>query len=172
MQMDYANIILEMMDRIQKLEKQVEELKQSLKPNPDLTENVTTSEIPLQANVYQPSLTRKRDTTRYLFEGNIYLKNRLVLAVVTSYVKKNPTVTRQRLKQVFDRSLQGSIGVVEDKEIATMRMDYDVRFFAREDEVLHLDDGDMFVCTQWGIGNIPSFIRRATQLGFLIEAIY
>ena len=163
MLMEYAQIILEMLERIKTLESQVEELKNKI--GNDL-KNINYNQTPIST-----PQTSKRDTTRYMFEGNVFLKNRLVLAVVQSFVKKNPNVSRQELKKIFDKSLQGSIGVIENKEIAEQRKDYSVRFFTKKDEVIVLNDGIMYVCTQWGILNIPHFIRRAEQLGFIIEPI-
>ena len=113
----------------------------------------------------------QRDKTRYMFNGNIYLKNKLVLAVVKDYVSKNPIITCNELKTVFDKSLQGSIGVVEYEMIAKQRKDYQVRFFTKNDEVLQLIDGNMFVCSQLGVLNISNFIKRAEQLGYKIEQI-
>ena len=80
-------------------------------------------------------------------------------------------LTCSELKAIFDKSLQGSIGVVEYENIAIQRRDYQVRFFAKEDEILRLVDGNMFVCSQWGILNISNFIKRAEQLGYKIEQI-
>ena len=172
--MDYSQIILELMGRIQTLEKEVAELKKN-------TSSVPTSHQPApittqdthQYHAYspQPIPTGKRDTTRYMFENNVYLKNRLVLAVVHAYVRDNPSITREELKIVFSKSLQGSIGVVEIEEIAKLRPDYTVRFFTKENEIIQLEDGNMYVCTQWGILNIPNFIKCATQLDYKIEAI-
>ena len=173
--MDYANIILEMLDRIKKLEQEVSTLKQAQKSNalPQLENSLQFPEGQTYAQIasYSPQPTGKRDTTRYMFDGNVYLKNRLVLAVVKAYVARNTSITRQQLKQVFDKTLQGSIGVVENADIAACRSDYEVRFFTKSEDVLHLVDGDMYVCTQWGILNIPNFIKRAEQLGFEIEPI-
>ena len=106
-----------------------------------------------------------------MFNGNIYLKNKLVLAVIQDYVIKNPQVKCNELKSIFDKSLQGSIGVVELENVAIQRKDYQVRFFAKEKEVLRLPDGNMLVCSQWGILNISNFIKRAEQLGYSIEQI-
>ena len=171
--MDYSNIILEMLDRIKKLEMEVENLKKLQSTNGGANDIVAEQNVAEQQSKveYYPLAGGKRDTTRYLFEGYIYLKNRLVLAIVKAYVAQNDSITRQQLKQVFDKSLQGSIGVVENVEIAKIRPDYQVRFFAKPNEVIHLRDGDMLVCTQWGIGNIPNFIKRSEQLGFEIEPI-
>lgn len=113
-----------------------------------------------------------RDNTHYLFNGRIYGKNRLVLAVVKEYVSTHPSVTVKQLQQVFDKSLQGSLGVVMECNEAKLRsFDYQTRFFVKDDEIIHLTDGDMYVCTQWGIGNLPNFLHRAKELGFEIKSI-
>ena len=172
--MDYSQIILELMGRIQTLEKDVAELKKNMTSAPISHQStpITTQDTRLY-HVYSPipMPAGKRDTTRFMFENNVYLKNRLVLAVVHAYVRDNPNITRDELKTVFPKSLQGSIGVVEFEEIAKLRPDYTVRFFTKDDEIIHLGDGDMYVCTQWGILNIPNFIKCAVQLDYNIEAI-
>ena len=172
--MDYSQIILELMGRIQTLEKDVAELKKNMTsaPSPHQSVPITTHNTH-QYHTYspQPMPSGKRDTTRYMFENNVYLKNRLVLAVIHADVRDNPSVTREELKTVFPKSLQGSIGVVEFEEIAKLRPDYTVRFFTKDNEIIHLYDGDMYVCTQWGILNIPNFIKCAVQLDYNIEAI-
>ena len=169
--MDYANIILEMLDRIKKLETEVEKLKQntSEEDNALVESCIPQMSMAKSSDFITPS--NKRDTTRYMFEGNVYLKNRLVLAVVQKYVKENPSVASAELKQIFSKSLQGSIGVVENVEIATLRHDFDVRFFTKDNEMIRLNDGDMYVCNQWGVLNIPNFIKAAEQLGYEIESI-
>ena len=158
--MEYQELILDMLNRIVKLEKEIENLKKgNLTVNP-VGSKMVTEESPQQ-----------RDKTRYMFNGNVYLKNKLVLAVVKDYVSKNQAITCNDLKTVFDKSLQGSIGVVEYEHIAKQRKDYQVRFFSKEDEILRLVDGNMIVCSQWGILNISNFIKRAEQLGYEIEQI-
>ena len=159
--MEYNELLLEVLNRIVKLEKEVEELKNNRNKN----ENVL-SEKPIIDDKPQ-----QRDKTRYMFNGNVYLKNRLVLAIVKDYVSNNPTITSGELKMIFDKSLQGSIGVVENEIIAKQRKDYQVRFFSKDDEVIQLTDGNMFVCSQWGILNIKNFIKRTEQMGYKIEQI-
>ena len=159
--MEYNELLLEVLNRIVKLEKEVAELKNNRNKN----ENVL-SEKPIIDDKPQ-----QRDKKRYMFNGNVYLKNRLVLAIVKDYVSNNPTITSGELKMIFDKSLQGSIGVVENEIIAKQRKDYQVRFFSKDDEVIQLTDGNMFVCSQWGILNIKNFIKRAEQMGYKIEQI-
>ena len=158
--MEYTEILLDMQNRIIRLEKEVEQLKKQVEQNA-LTQH---SGMPAPE-------AGKRDTTLYMFNGGVFPKNRLVLAVVREYVRSHAYLTCSQLKQVFEKSLQGSIGVVETVQLARLRPDYEVRFFARDQEILHLSDGDMYVCSQWGILNIPNFIKRAEQLGFQIDSI-
>ena len=158
--MEYNELILDMLNRIVKLEKEVELLKKEKKPSEMISKEPFIEERPQQ-----------RDKTRYMFNGNVYLKNKLVLAVIKDYVSKNEAITCNELKTVFDKSLQGSIGVVEYESIAKQRKDYQVRFFEKEDEILRLVDGNMLVCSQWGILNISNFIKRAEQLGYEVQQI-
>lgn len=173
--MDYSNIILEMLDRIKMLEQEVAELKQFKKQYESMSIDsnckIEKSDFYVSNGANSMPTTKKRDMTRYMFHGSVYLKNHLVLAVVKAYVAQNTSITRQQLKQVFDKTLQGSIGVVENVEIANLRLDYKKRFFTKSIDIIHLVDGDMYVCTQWGILNIPNFVKRAQQLGFTIESI-
>ena len=163
--MEYQELILDMLNRIIKLEKEVENLKKEKNGGAQKSESFTSQEITIEERAQQ------RDKTRYMFNGNVYLKNKLVLAVVKDYVSKNRSITCDDLKMIFDKSLQGSIGVVEYENVAKKRKDYRVRFFEKEDEILRLVDGNMLVCSQWGILNISHFIKRSEQLGYKIEQI-
>ncbi len=166
-----AEIVVELLSRIKVLERDVAELKQKISEmehaafSPDAEPFGTAGSMSLMPE-------RKRDSTRYAFEGVVYSKKRLVYAVVKRYVTDHPEVSRNDLKRVFDKSLQGSFGVVENVEIAKLRgeSEYRIRFFAEPNEILHLRDGDMVVCTQWGIFNIPYFLTAARKLGYQIEA--
>ena len=158
--MEYNELILDMLNRIVKLEKEVELLKKEKSRGEEIPKETFVKERPAQ-----------RDKTRYMFNGNVYLKNKLVLALVKDYISKNKDITCNELKMVFDKSLQGSIGVVEYEHIAKQRKDYQVRFFEKEDEILRLVDGNMMVCSQWGVLNISNFIKRAEQLDYTIEQI-
>jgi 5-methylcytosine-specific restriction protein B len=75
------------------------------------------------------------------------------------------------LSSVFDKSLQGSLGVVELFDVAQKTTDASKRFFMKEEDVLTLSDTKVVVCTQWGIFNIVKFVKRAQSLGFNIETI-
>ena len=170
--MEYNELILDMLNRIVKLEKEVEILKGRGRSS-ELSGGFCCEPSILEDSTFleERPLPSRRDKTRYMFNGNVYLKNKLVWAVVKDYVSVNPTITCDELKVVFDKSLQGSIGVVEYEWTAKQRKDCQVRFFSKEEEILRLVDGNMLVCSQWGILNISNFIKRAEQLGYTIEQI-
>ena len=115
--------------------------------------------------------TLSRDKTKYVFGGKIMPKNRLVFAVVKSFVdEKNPTI--DQLKNAFDKTLQGSLGVFMMLADAEKISDGPKRFFMKPDEVITLcDNTKVVVCTQWGAFNINRFIYQAQKLGFEIEQI-
>ena len=116
------------------------------------------------------SSANNRDKTKYMFQGKVYAKNRLVLAIIKSYVQQyNPTY--KQLCEVFDKSLQGSLGVFDLYSNATTISDAGKRFFLKEEDIILLTDAKVVVCTQWGIFNIVKFIKQANLLGFNIETI-
>lgn len=167
-----AEIVVELLSRIKALERDVAELKQKvseLNNSPGSSFEASLGEA--SGKPFFPE--RKRDTTRYSFDGGVYSKKGLVYAVVKRYVADHPDLSCDELKRAFDKSLQGSLGVVERVEIAKLRgeAEYRVRFFSDVDQILHLRDGDMVVCTQWGILNIPRFLTVAHQLGYQIQSI-
>ena len=146
--MDYELEILSLKKRIEELEKLI--LKT---PTQTSTEN-----------------TSNRDKTKYMFEGKVFPKNRLVLAIIKKYVQQNNPSYNQ-LCEVFDKSLQGSLGVVELYDNAIKTSDAKKRYFLNDADVLTLNNIKVVVCTQWGIFNIVKFVKRAQSLGFNIETI-
>jgi len=105
-----------------------------------------------------------------MFQGKVYAKNRLVLAIIKNYVEQhNPTY--EELSKVFDKSLQGSLGVVELYSEAVKISDASKRFFLKDEDIIDLSNAKVVVCTQWGIFNIVKFIKQAKSLGFNIDTI-
>ena len=163
--MDLTNVILEMQSRIIQLEQEVAQLKKQM-ASVSLLNSVAENDSKESANI-----VRTRDKTRYIFREVAYLKNRLVLEVVQAFVAENYPISKEELLRVFPKQLQGSIGVVADIETAKQRKDYDLRFFTDDDEIVHLSNGEMVVCSQWGILNIPNFVEHARTLGYEIKEI-
>lgn len=114
-----------------------------------------------------------RDTSKYLFEGKTLGKGRLVLAVVKRYVASHPETTFAQLEKAFPKSLQGGLGVVAtlDQANDVYARDERRRHFLNRDDLMELQDGPAAVCSQWGIGNIDAFRKRAAELGFAIQPV-
>lgn len=146
--MNYEQEIIELKRRIEELEKLVLGAKPAEKP----------------------TLETSRDKTKYMFQGKVYPKNRLVLAIIKNYVEKH-SPNFQQLCSVFDKSLQGSLGVVEEYSVANKISDAGKRFFMKDEDVITLSDAKVVVCTQWGIFNIVKFVKQAKALGYDIETI-
>ena len=113
-----------------------------------------------------------RDKTKYLYEGKILSKNRLVLAIIKDYTTNHLQINLKDLQSVFDKSLQGSLMVVDNLENIKKRTDYQKRYFSNEQDLITLKDGTIVaVCNQWGIFNIKKFLIVANNLGYKIEEI-
>lgn len=176
--MDYSNVLIDLMNRVIELEKRVAKLEVEREES---QKGITAEESAAKGYEYDFDSKKgascenveiqRRDSTKYIFNGVLYKKNRLVLAVVQKYVQdRRGNITCDDLKAVFPKYLQGSLGVVEKKEIACQRgVDYERRYFTAPQEVIKLLDGEMYVCSQWGIFNLPQFLTGAEQLGFDIR---
>jgi hypothetical protein len=164
--MNYDRVILELLDRISVLEEKVDSLQVgavSEQKRPDKSSNSASgNSVPMKP--------KGKDTSRYSFQGNTYGKGRLVLAVVQAYFNENPSISATELVLTFNRAIQGSLGVVRElSDLKRTCPDYQRRFFAYEDEIIHTPTGDCAVCSQWGKPNINGFIDRASELGYTIE---
>lgn len=147
--MNYELEIIELKKRIEELEKVL------------LNKNSSKPQKNKQGN---------RDKTKYMFEGRVYPKNRLVLAIIKKYVELN-NPTYESLNNVFNKSLQGSLNVVEIFDNALKISDASKRYFMKDEDMLNVQNSKVVVCTQWGIFNILKFIKLAQSLGFNIQTI-
>ena len=112
-----------------------------------------------------------RDKTKFMYNGKVYPKNRLVLAIITDYAK-NTNPTFDVLCKTFDKSLQGSLNVVETFDNASKISDASKRYFMKQEDIINLSDGtNVVICTQWGIFNINRFVKVAQSLGYKIDLI-
>ena len=117
-------------------------------------------------------------TQKYAFNGDIYKKNQLLLAVIKEYVKNNPSITFEELQVVFPDKLavaSRSFGVVRLLSLVDEKHKKGngrpARYFMDSDDIIKLADGDVVVSTQWGSGNIDVFIEAAEKLGFVITRL-
>ena len=114
---------------------------------------------------------KHKDVTKYDFKGIRYCKRQLVLECVKSYVMDNEITSFERLTDVFPDYIQGSMGVIKKVEEAEKYSNAKKRFFFSDQDVIHLDDGDYTVCSQWDAGNIKRFLDLAADLGLEITPI-
>lgn len=115
----------------------------------------------------EETVTSKKNISKYSFEGHIYGKGRLVLAVIQSYVAKNPDTSLKDLQDLFPKNLQGSSGVfssLKDAREIYKRTGHK-RHFIKSNEVIELSDAEIAVSTEWGKDNIDNFIEVAENLG-------
>ena len=106
-----------------------------------------------------------KDFSKYVFNGEVYGKGRLVLAVIQHYVALNPMITYRELVRKFPQNLQGSKGTLAVKSEAKER-----RNFLKPEELITLgDDSVIAVSNQWGSGNIPRFLEHVrNELNYTI----
>lgn len=146
-------------------------LKEKNTSSPDNNSDGITPPPPKPKFQLQPlPLHHGMDYSKYYFEGQTYGKSKLVLAVVNAYVRSNPGITYTNLKTIFHDNLQGSTGVIATPaEARAKRKDPEKRFFTNFPVML--TDGPIWVCTQWGIGNIDNFIKKTESLGYKITKV-
>ncbi|WP_107666385.1 hypothetical protein [Cyanothece sp. BG0011] len=131
------------------------------------------NQIYVLTETYFKNISRNYDRTKYKFKDNLYGKGRLVLAVVKDYVENHPNIQYSELKTAFPDYLQGSkygvfLTLEEAKKIQEEKGKK--RHFIKNEEVINLANNlKIAVCTEWGIGNINSFIQKAQSLGFKIQ---
>lgn len=154
----YDRILVELFNRISALEEEVEMLKEA------------QSEVPVSPPRIERSPQKSRDKAKFLFNNELFGKNRLVLAVVSSYVHAHPSITANELMIVFPKNLQGSLGVVRLlSEAKASYIDCAKRFFCSPEEIIHTQTEDCVVCSQWTSSNIGQFVNYSNSLGMHIS---
>lgn len=101
-----------------------------------------------------------KDQTQYKINNGIFAKGRLVLEIVKKYVKDNPKITYQELKNIFPDNLQAN-SQFQFSDIQTVVM--------KIEDIIYLADTKIAVSREWNRENIQNFINKAGMLGFSIE---
>lgn len=138
----------------------------------DFVENQEIKSLPGKPFDSTPDQSPNR-YSKYRFKDKVYGKGRLVLAVVTEYCGINPGISFSELLKAFPNNLQGSHGVfsaLEDAEEISDRTGHK-RHFIKLGESIQISDGVVAVCTEWGAGNIGSFVDNARHFGFEIDEL-
>lgn len=122
----------------------------------------------VHANLQASNTSSNNDQTQYRFDGQLYGKGKLVLAVVQKYIADNPGISIEAFMQAFAHPKLKVAARLSDAIEIVERTGHKRHFIK---EPIILKDGEIVVSTQWGIGNIGNFIDVARRLGFLIEAL-
>lgn len=112
------------------------------------------------------SLSTGKDYTKYIFNGQKYGKNRLVLAVLKDFKDKNPGITYKEIQLEFPNTLQGTETLTTE---ALAKQKRDRRNFIKKNELIRLSDETIAISTEWGLGNINRFIDHCKEKGIDIQ---
>jgi hypothetical protein len=115
----------------------------------------------------------QRDYTKYRFNGDVYNKRKLVLAVVQEWISKNKPGTMSELLLAFPQELRpGGIFVPLAEAEAKYKRQGRRRHFLEDDEIIRFPDSTQYaISNQWSKEWIDDFISQAGELGFEIEEI-
>jgi hypothetical protein len=110
----------------------------------------------------------EKDYSKFTYKN----KARLVNEIVREFVDLNPTATFSKLKEVFPKQIQGSLGVFD--KLSRAEEIYSnwghKRHYIKPTETINLGDGEIIAtCNQWNPHNIADFIENAKKLGYEIE---
>jgi hypothetical protein len=106
-----------------------------------------------------------RDRTGYNFEGEVYGKGPLVLAIIRKHVNANPKITFELLKKAFPDELLKGYGIFQSYERAMEISIKTKRFFLNDNQLVRLRDKNIAVCNQFSSDNILPFLAHARKLG-------
>ncbi len=108
------------------------------------------------SDVYFNEKHKPKNYDTYSYNGRIYNKGRLALAVIKDHVFKNPKITFSKLEQLFPRTFD-TIENARDKENGR-------RHFIKDDELIVLGNNQIIAVTnQWGVTNIEPFINSCNE---------
>ena len=175
--MNLEKIVLELMSRIQVLEEEVEELKKcsnsyQVVNNEDKQEDEEVKGVVgdlLDLSDVLSFLEEKKETKLYKYNMTEYSYRDLVLAVVKDVLSEKMTI--DDALDLFNDDLQGKYGVI--KRVDDVKKNHTENcYFTENRNVIHLKDGDIYVCSQWGQYNIERFVDHCVKrLNVKIEKI-
>ena len=109
-----------------------------------------------------------RDYTKYAVKGiaQNLCKARLVQKIVENYIEKSQ-MSFSVLQKVWFDDLQGRKGVI--KKLSDINKN-NARYYYINAPITLRDGTQIFVCNQWGVENLSTFISHAGLLGFEIKS--
>ena len=117
-----------------------------------------------------------RDFTKYNFNGEMYTKSSLVLAVIGKYAELHPKTTFENLKMLFPDEIQAETSIHFSKlqlvfeKADAVEINEKKRFFMHDNELINLADSTIAIYREWNRENIRNFISKAMLFGFKIQA--
>lgn len=161
-----------LLSKINQLEQKVFELEQRIQRVEGSIKTYT--QVSLFESTTGENVKTNTRTEKYLFDGKVYKKSKLVLAVIKKYVENNPNITAEELEREFSSrefNLSTFSCVKEVSSIPEKQLNPVKRYYTDEDSIITLVDGtQMAVCTQWG-SNIGLFIEFVKRYGVEIIKI-
>ena len=136
-------------DRLCSLERQLEGLAKKIQKDQVFRDDYSSA-----------SARRQRDKTVYLFENNTIRKKYLVLECMKRYITENHISCFAALVKRFPPTLRQTYGVIQQMEKVKER-GWERSFHM--DDVLHLEDGDCVVCSEWDISNLSPILDIFTN---------
>jgi len=111
-----------------------------------------------------------RDRTKYSFNGKSFGKGRLVLAVISEFVRQRSDVSSSDLYRAFPKYLRSPHGpfVPLSEAMKIFEEEGRKRNFINAGEPIELTDGPVAVSNQWGIKRMRAFLENAERLGIEI----
>ena len=127
------------------------------------------NKLGLGDSVFEESRQNTR-IERYFFEGKVYKKSRLVLAVINKYVELHSGITVDELNKAFPaREFKSSYACVMDVDLIPEKQIKPVKRYFVDEPIVLADGTYVAVCTQWG-NNTKLFIEYViNKYGFVIE---
>jgi hypothetical protein len=88
------------------------------------------------------------------------------------HIENNPELSFSSLESQFPKSIRGGDGVFSTIVDANKRYSLSgrKRHFISPEDIINLQDSTIAISSQWGAGNIESFISVAKELGYKINS--
>ena len=106
---------------------------------------------------------KAHDYSKYRFDGQLYGKSNLVLAIIMKHLENHPNATMKELQEAFPKESIETFGK------ARKRSETYKRFFL--ENVLVTADKKIVVSNQWGKNNISKFLDAAKSNGYKIRHV-
>lgn len=109
-----------------------------------------------------------RDYSKYRFNGEIYNKRNLALAVIAHWIKDRQPTSLAQITECLSKSKLARKVKLVDQIPENSR---DCWHWAPDDHIQLLSGELIAISNQWGSGNLPDLLQAMEQLGYQVEKI-